>query len=58
MVFSSLTFLFAFLPITAVLYYIVPNRLWRNAVLLADGSPAGYLALPEVAGAVAAALDG
>ena len=35
MVFSSLTFLFAFLPITAVLYYIVPNRLWRNAVLLA-----------------------
>ncbi|MDF9877912.1 hypothetical protein [Cellulosimicrobium cellulans] len=28
------------------------------AVLLADGSPAGYLALPEVAGAVAAALDG
>ncbi|MFE6233798.1 hypothetical protein [Cellulosimicrobium sp. NPDC057862] len=27
------------------------------AVLLADGSPAGYLALPEVAGAVGAALD-
>ncbi|WP_454730105.1 hypothetical protein [Cellulosimicrobium protaetiae] len=27
------------------------------AVLLADGRPAGYLALPEVAGAVAAALD-
>ncbi|MCO7274908.1 hypothetical protein [Cellulosimicrobium cellulans] len=28
------------------------------AVLLSDGSPAGYLALPEVAGTVAAALDG
>ena len=35
MVFSSLTFLFAFLPITAVLYYIIPNRTWRNGVLLA-----------------------
>ncbi|WP_264029246.1 hypothetical protein [Cellulosimicrobium sp. SH8] len=28
------------------------------AVLLTDGSPAGYLARPEVAGTVAAALDG
>ncbi|MGM7422093.1 hypothetical protein [Cellulosimicrobium sp. CpK407] len=28
------------------------------AVLFSDGSPAGYLALPEVAGTVAAALDG
>ena len=35
MVFSSLTFLFAFLPITAALYYIIPNRTWRNGVLLA-----------------------
>ena len=34
MVFSSLTFLFAFLPITAALYFIIPNRAWRNAVLL------------------------
>ena len=34
MVFSSLTFLFVFLPITAALYFIIPNRIWRNAVLL------------------------
>ncbi|MBQ9044488.1 MAG: MBOAT family protein [Oscillospiraceae bacterium] len=34
MVFSSLTFLFAFFPITAALYFLIPNRLWRNAVLL------------------------
>lgn len=34
MVFSSLTFLFAFLPVTAALYFIIPNRIWRNAVLL------------------------
>ena len=34
MVFSSLTFLFTFLPITAALYYIIPNRTWRNGVLL------------------------
>ncbi|MBE6935978.1 MAG: MBOAT family protein [Ruminococcaceae bacterium] len=35
MVFSSLSFLYAFLPITAVLYLICRNRVWRNAVLLA-----------------------
>ena len=35
MVFSSLTFLFAFLPITAALYFLIPNRIWRNGVLLA-----------------------
>ena len=35
MVFSSLTFLFAFLPVTAALYFLIPNRTWRNAVLLA-----------------------
>jgi alginate O-acetyltransferase complex protein AlgI len=34
MVFSSLEFLLAFLPITLILYFIVPLR-WRNAVLLA-----------------------
>ena len=34
MVFSSLTFLFAFLPITAALYFLIPNRIWRNLVLL------------------------
>lgn len=33
MVFSSLTFLFAYLPITLFLYFIVPLK-WRNLVLL------------------------
>ena len=33
MVFSSATFLYAFLPITLILYFIVPKS-WRNAVLL------------------------
>ena len=35
MVFSSLTFLYAFIPAVLVLYFVVPNRVWRNAVLLA-----------------------
>ena len=35
MVFSALSFLFCFLPLTAGLYYLCPNRIWRNAVLLA-----------------------
>ena len=34
MVFSSITFLFYFLPIVLGTYYIVPNKL-KNAVLLA-----------------------
>ncbi len=34
MLFSSLTFLFYFLPLTAVCYYILPFRLWRNLILL------------------------
>ena len=34
MVFSSLTFLFAFLPLTLAAYFLVPLR-WRNVVLLA-----------------------
>lgn len=34
MVFSSLVFLFAFLPISLTVYYAVPGR-WRNGVLLA-----------------------
>ena len=34
MVFSSLTFVYAFLPLTAVLYFIIPNRSWRNGILL------------------------
>ena len=33
MVFSSITFLFYFLPITLAIYYIVPNKL-KNIVLL------------------------
>ena len=33
MVFSSLTFLFAYLPITLLLYFMVPLA-WRNLVLL------------------------
>lgn len=34
MLFSSLEFLFLFLPITLILYYLCPLR-WRNVVLFA-----------------------
>ena len=34
MLFSSITFLYAFLPILLILYFVVPKG-WRNAVLLA-----------------------
>ncbi|MBR6452847.1 MAG: MBOAT family protein [Lachnospiraceae bacterium] len=34
MVFSSLSFLFLYLPILVILYYAAPNRTWRNGVLL------------------------
>ncbi len=34
MVFSSLTFIYAFLPIVLVLYFICRNRIYRNVVLL------------------------
>lgn len=34
MVFSSLTFLFFFLPGTLIAYYAWPNRRWRNVLLL------------------------
>ena len=34
MVFSSLTFLFAYLPVTLAVYFLVPCRA-RNGVLLA-----------------------
>ncbi len=34
MVFSTLTFLFAFLPPVFLLYYAIPNRTFKNAVLL------------------------
>ena len=36
MTFSSIVFLFAFLPVTLAAYYLFP-RGWRNAVLLAAG---------------------
>lgn len=34
MIFSSLTFLYAFLPITAALCFLWRNRVWRNSILL------------------------
>ncbi len=34
MVFSSLIFLFVFLPINLLVYYIIPSRHWKNAVLI------------------------
>lgn len=34
MVFSSLVFIFVFLPINLILYYIVPSRTWKNAILI------------------------
>ena len=36
MVFSSLTFLYIFLPVTLVIYYIVPKQL-RNLFILISG---------------------
>ena len=33
MVFSTITFLFYFLPIVLVIYYIVPKK-WKNTILL------------------------
>lgn len=35
MVFSSLVFLFVFLPLFLLVYYILPNRNYRNLILLA-----------------------
>ena len=34
MVFSTVTFLFLFLPLVLVSYFIVKNRIYRNIVLL------------------------
>ena len=34
MVFSSITFLFAFLPLTLLLYYICKDITWKNVILL------------------------
>ena len=52
MLFTSSTFLFAFLPLVLAVYYIAPDR-WRNALLLvasllfyAWGQPVGVLLLP------------
>lgn len=34
MVFSSLPFVYFFFPLVFVLYFIIPNRIWRNVILL------------------------
>ena len=34
MLFSSLTFLFGFLPILLLGYYVVPSRKFKNCILL------------------------
>ena len=34
MVFSSLVFLTAFLPVTVILYYLIPSMRWKNCLLL------------------------
>lgn len=34
MLFSSLVFLFAFLPVVILLYYLIPSRVYRNIILL------------------------
>ncbi len=60
MVFSSLSFLFMFLPLTLAAYYLCKNRVWRNGVLLlaslffyAWGSGPKFLLLVLAAVAVA-----
>ena len=35
MVFSSSPFLYAFLSATLIGYFLIPNRVWRNSILLA-----------------------
>ena len=35
MLFSSLTFLYAFLPVTVLLYFLLPSPRWRSGVLVA-----------------------
>lgn len=34
MVFSNLFFIYLFLPLNLILYYAVPNKTWKNVVLL------------------------
>lgn len=34
MVFSNLFFIYLFLPLDLILYYVVPNKTWKNVVLL------------------------
>ena len=60
MVFSSASFLFMFFPLTVILYFLCPNRKYRNGVLLlaslvfyAWGSGPKFLALILAAVAVA-----
>ena len=35
MVFSTFTFLYFFLPLVLIFYFMIPNRVWKNGVLLA-----------------------
>ncbi len=56
MIFSSLTFLYIFIPLLLILYYLVKNEAWRRAVLLlfslvfyAWGEPVYILLLLAVA---------
>ena len=56
MLFSSLTFLYAFLPVTVLLYFLLPDARWRGGVLVA-ASLVFYAwvdprSLPLLAGAV------
>ena len=34
MPFSSITFIFLFLPITLILFYVLPKRAWQNTLLV------------------------
>lgn len=34
MVFSSLSFIYAFFPLVFLLYFVIKNRVWRNTILL------------------------
>ncbi|HPJ23001.1 MAG TPA: MBOAT family protein, partial [Clostridia bacterium] len=52
MVFSSLIFLCVFLPVNLLLYFVVKNQVWRNAVLIVSslvfyawGEPVWIIAL-------------
>ena len=53
MVFSSATFLMAFLPITLVLYFLTPSRAGKNVMLLAQCIQLAVAGLLELAVALA-----